>query len=746
VTITRPTVTVEIDFTTDLSAGVAYFEKVAADGPYVWYRLQESAGTSAADASGNGQTGTYAGTYTQNQTSGKPVSGETAARYVNLSTGGRVSFPAPPAGATKVTWEAWVYRSTLDGNAATKYWFMVSHPSGPADSDIYFGAAMQGDGKLYLKGPSTHTSTSVVFSAATWYHVAIVGDQENAAYTFFVNGVAVATTFSPPADQQLVWYHLTGQSTWAWGGYSGATNVVSRIAEPAMYLDALGSSQLLDHYDARATPPFTDYTWTDVTAYIDDSAPLTRRFGSESGTEDITPMEVSYTLKNGTRRFEPEYTGSPYYPNVETGRPTRVRMVQDAVTYDWAFGFIQDFPQVYPDGELVGNVPITAHCQLEKMNGQDMRPRTFRQQLAGTRINTALNISGQPSTRRTIDTGANQIMSQTVESGTAGDHARQVARTDRGRFYFDGAGYAIFQDGTYRTTNSRAINPRGVLGKDFIEYASPEFHEPRALIRNEITLRRPGGVDQKVVNAESRAKYGPKSYTDEILLVDDAAVLARAEDLSDDYSTPSLRVRSVSFTPQQGAGHWDHCLGVKISDRYAWVFEPMTGTPITRQVFVEGVQDVYAFREGAYFATWFLSTTLTGNQVVYPDSARAAAVTPNPGTSGSGTSGPVTATPSAAVAYATTMQPTLLGADSGTVVLVTATQGFTNMGRIVRAAPTAPRPNQKDQTPGVWVYMFSAPPIYNVIVPGSSNQDYRIQAPIQPPTDVRLPVSAVQQR
>jgi hypothetical protein len=92
------------------------------------------------------------------------------------------------------------------------------------------------------------------------------------------------------------------------------------------------------------------------------------------------------------------------------------------------------------------------------------------------------------------------------------------------------------------------------------------------------------------------------------------------------------------------------------------------------------------------------------------------------------------------------MQPTLLGADSGAVVLVTATQGFTNMGRIVRAAPTAPRQAVKEPTPGVWVYMFSAPPIYNVIVPGSSNQDYRIQAPVQPPTDARLPVSAVQQR
>jgi hypothetical protein len=155
---------------------------------------------------------------------------------------------------------------------------------------------------------------------------------------------------------------------------------------------------------------------------------------------------------------------------------------------------------------------------------------------------------------------------------------------------------------------------------------------------------------------------------------------------------------------------------------------------------------VYAFREGAYFATWFLSTTLTGNQVVYPDSARAVGVVPSPTVVGGGGSGPVTVAPGPAIAFATTMQPTVLGGDVGLVVLVTATQGFTNMGRIVRAAPTAPKPNQKEQTPGVWVYMFSAPPIYNVIVQGATNQGSRMAAVPQPMGDRRQSVSQVQQR
>lgn len=606
-TLTRPTVSVEIDFTTNLSSGLAYSEKVLSDGPYHYLRLQESAGTSAADASGNGSTGTYAGTFTLNQTAGKPVSGETASRYVNLSTGGQIGFTKPPDGATKVTWEAWVYRSTLNGNAATKYWFLVSPSTGPADSDIYFGLAMQGDGKMYLKGPTERTSTAAVFSAATWYHVAVVGDIDNSTYTFYVNGAVVASTWAPSFDQELVWFQKTGANPWAWGGYTGGTNIVSRIAEPAMYLTALTASQISDHYNAAATTPFSGYTWTNVSTYLDDRAPLTRRFGRESALGEVAPMELTFTLLNRDRRFEPEYSSSPYYPNVEAGRPVRVTMTQNAVTYDWAFGFIQDFPQEYPESDTVGSVPIVANCMLERMNQDELGSRAFLQQLTGSRINSVLNIAGQPSTRRTLDAGANNVMVQDAVSGSPGSHALQVARTDRGMFFFDGQGYAVFQDGNYRTTNARSTVSQGTLGHADVDYTAPDFHAPMEFVKNEIVLRRPGGVDQTAVDATSRSKRGRRNYTDELLLTTDAAMATRAAALLADYKDPLLRVRSVTFTPLQSTGKWEDSLGVKLSDRYTWVFDPLQGTTLTRDVFVEGVADSYNFREGDYTSTWFLN-------------------------------------------------------------------------------------------------------------------------------------------
>ena len=713
---TRPTVTVEIDFTTNLSAGVAYYEKVLSDGPYMWHRLQETAGTSAADASGNGLTGTLAGTYTLDQTSGKPVSGETASRYVNFGADGRVSFTKPPDGVTKLTLEAWAYQATLDGNAATQY--VIADYLGSGD---WMRWVILGNGKLKMQsGYSDPVTSTAPISAATWYHLAVVMDIENDTITFYVNGSVLTTDYGVAPDQGRVGFQRTGSAAWCWGSSDGAPVSVSRIAEPAMYTDALTSQQILDHYSAATTTPFAGYTWTDVTAYLDDTAALTRKFGRDTSITDIVPMEHTFTLLNRDRRFEPEYATSPYYPNVVPGRPCRVTMTQDATTYDWAFGFIQDFPQDYTD-DLIGRVPIVATCMLERMNQDDLGNRQFRQQLAGARANTVLNFVGQPSSRRTIDAGANTIMAMTVESGASGDHMRQVARTDRGLFFFDGAGYAIFQDGSYRASNSRATTTQGVLGNAEIQYRSPNFHAPKALIRNEIVLRRPGGVDQVAVDATSKARYGRQTYSDELLLVDDSTIATRAAALLASHKDPRLRVRDVTFNPQQSTGHWADSLGVKLSDRYTWTFSPLSGTTLSRDVLVEGVNDVYNFRDGEYLSTWFLSIPSDGAQVAYVSAATALGLAP---------------------------APTVVvgGGGAGAVRLGVAVPGFGNMGLVTRAAPV-PAPYQpKDPVPAVFVYMFSAPPIYNVILQGASNQGSRFQAVQQPAGDTRRQVSAVQQR
>jgi hypothetical protein len=608
VSTTRPTVTVEIDFTTNLSSGFSYSERVLSDGPYLYYRLQETSGTAAADASGNGVGGTYAGTTTLNETSGKPVTGETASRYVTLGSGGRVSFPSTvPRNATQVTLEAWVYRATLDGSTSTFY--RICDPPDAAAAD-WMSFSIRGDGNLYMNSGFTDARTSTApIAAATWYLVACVMDIEADTYTFYVNGVALTTTYVTAGVAPRVGYQKTGTGNWFWGcnNDTGHTVPVSRIAEPALYTQALSATQLLDHYNAAAVTPFAGYTWTNVTTYLDDTEPLTRRFGRESSLSDVTPMELSFRLLNRDRRFEIEYSSSPYYPNVEGGRPCRVTMVQDAVTYNWAFGFIQDFPQDYPEGSMVGSVPIVATCYLERIQQGDMGTRAFTEQLAGSRINRLLHIAGQPTSMRTLDAGVNSMMAQTDASGSVGDHAARVARSDRGLFFFDGQGYAIFQAGNYRTTNARSTSSQGTLGHAEIQYRRPNFHAPLSMVRNVIKLRRPGGVEVVAVDAVSKGKRGERTYSDELLLTTDAALATRAGVLLAAYKDPKLRIRSVEFNPQQSTGHWADSLGVKLSDRYTWVFDPFQGTTLTRDVFVEGVSDTYDFRAGEYLSTWFVS-------------------------------------------------------------------------------------------------------------------------------------------
>lgn len=609
---TEPLLRVEIDFTTDLSAGLAYFEKVAADGPYVWHRLKEAAGTSMADSSGQEITGTIAGTYTLDQTAGKPVSGETASRYIALggsgTSAGRISFPMPEGGfpGNSLSFEAWIYQASLSGSDTTVYWIATDRRESTR-------LVLLGDGRLRIESSlAVWKTTNVVVAAATWYHVVVTFDTANKAAAVYVNGASVPLTDIGGLDSPSRIRLGDMLSPWYWGvsqdsGPAGKTPV-SRIAEPAAYTAVLQPSQVLDHYNAAATIPFAGYTWTDVTPYVLRNPGISRLFARQSSIEEVTPMEVSYTLVNDDRRFEVDNPESPY-ANVVPGRPTRVQMTQDGTTYDWAFGFIEDFPQTWDASGKFGRVPIIAHCFLERMNQHKLSGRQFRQQASGSRMTVLANIAGVPTAFRELGAGAHNVMEQAVESGTAGDHARQVARTDRGMVFFDGRGYMVFQDGNYRATNARATVSRGTLGPvgsvDIVTLGAPEFHAPEKLILNEITLRRPGGVDQVAVDSTSQSKYGPRSHSDELLLTTDAEISTRAADLLAAYKDPALRVQAIRFNPARSPGQWDHALGVRPSDRYTWVFRPQQGASISRDVFVEGVADRWVNAE--YVATWFLS-------------------------------------------------------------------------------------------------------------------------------------------
>jgi hypothetical protein len=98
-------------------------------------------------------------------------------------------------------------------------------------------------------------------------------------------------------------------------------------------------------------------TWTDISAYV--RAVSTHR-GRSTELDTFQAGTATFVLKNEDRRFDPNYTAGPYYPNVLPMRRIRVKVAHNAVTYDVWSGFVNDWPQEYDIGGKYGEVTLTA--------------------------------------------------------------------------------------------------------------------------------------------------------------------------------------------------------------------------------------------------------------------------------------------------------------------------------------------------------------------------------------------------
>ncbi|WP_182377901.1 LamG domain-containing protein [Nocardioides sp. WS12] len=95
---------------------MTYASEVAADSPVLWWRLGESSGTSAVDASGNGRHGTYAGSPTLG-TAGLVTDGDTAVTFDGVDDVVTYSGTVLASSATS-TIELWFY-DTLGSTSLT---------------------------------------------------------------------------------------------------------------------------------------------------------------------------------------------------------------------------------------------------------------------------------------------------------------------------------------------------------------------------------------------------------------------------------------------------------------------------------------------------------------------------------------------------------------------------------------------------------------------------------------------------
>lgn len=236
--------------------GMAYDTTILADSPIRYWKLRETTGIVATDA-----TAAFNGTYGPNA-AGAWTGG-------TLNQAGPMAFGAPVFNGTNG------YVSTgdvpIDGLAHASFEFFIKITgAGKAYEGIYSKfdsstnrvAILTGDsaGIGYMLGlivaiNSPYAYIGNVFTSGGWYHVVVVYDGTLAAadrVKIYVNGVATGVSMSSPLDPTFP--AIAAVDSYIGGNVAGTTFLQDYLAEFAIYNVSLTAAQAAAHYAASAAP------------------------------------------------------------------------------------------------------------------------------------------------------------------------------------------------------------------------------------------------------------------------------------------------------------------------------------------------------------------------------------------------------------------------------------------------------------------------------------------------------------
>ena len=210
-----------------------------------YWRLGDTAGPTAADASPNAHSGTYAGGVTLGQP-GAFGGSDLAADFDGLDGRVEIAHQSSQLLTTGGTLEAWINPRT---NGGGNFGHIIAKASGAAGSGGYaFYITGTGELRCNINGGATRVAGSGDVTYDAWNYVVLTWDAAG-VLNFYVNGAVSGT-----ADQAASGDPSTMNTTSVLQ-ISGSPGVASRnfdglIDEVAVYSVELTSAQVADHYAA----------------------------------------------------------------------------------------------------------------------------------------------------------------------------------------------------------------------------------------------------------------------------------------------------------------------------------------------------------------------------------------------------------------------------------------------------------------------------------------------------------------
>jgi large repetitive protein len=270
-----------------------YGAAVVADGPQVYWRLDETSGTAARDVvSGD----TSSGTYTSGVDLGADASpagpdgtairlpGDSAQRMV---TGTQIGNP------TVFSLETWFRTTTTRGGRLIGFGNSRTGTSSSADRHIYMLDTGQLRYGITSGGQNQNVDSPAAYNDDRWHHV--VATQGPGGQRLYVDGAPVASGGAATPDNYTGYWRLGTDSVW--GGASSAS-FSGLLDEAAVYPTVLAPQTIERHY-RLATPPPPNAAPT--AAFTATSTYLKASFDASGSTDaDGTVTGYAWDFGDGT--------------------------------------------------------------------------------------------------------------------------------------------------------------------------------------------------------------------------------------------------------------------------------------------------------------------------------------------------------------------------------------------------------------------------------------------------------------
>lgn len=233
------------------AALLTYLQEVLADSPFLYWRLGESSGTSLADASGNGRTGTLIGSgYTLSQPGA--VAGNDAIIFDGADHGRISSSAAPDLSAfSAITLELWLKVAAWNnaddllaeyGATSNDVGSFTIDPNHSVSTAFYMG--MRGAGGV-------NSATFPRPSTGVYHHYVFIWRLGTAGGACTCRVDKVAQTMTDTATNSVAAlasaYNLNVMAR-----ETNALGIAGTIDEIAIYGSALSAARTDAHYDARS--------------------------------------------------------------------------------------------------------------------------------------------------------------------------------------------------------------------------------------------------------------------------------------------------------------------------------------------------------------------------------------------------------------------------------------------------------------------------------------------------------------